>query len=128
MADSDVQTILLYINDKEDGLKAIQQLVDDIKANEEANHKLFFKFLMADSYYISMGTTDDEGKRYLIGNHEVIFMPITRLGKLETSFNQNKKIIFQKNCMILTGDGEKPKAMRSLIIDWLLEKKKEIKL
>ena len=33
-----------------------------------------------------------------------------------------------KNCMTICGDGKKPKAMRALLIDWLLEKKKEIKL
>ena len=123
-----METILFYITDKEEGLKAIKFLTDDIKANDDANHKLFFKFLMADSYYISMGTTDDEGQKHFIGEHEVIFMPQTRLGKLDTTFNENKKIIFMKNCMIIAGDGKKAKAMRELIIDWLLEKKKEIKL
>lgn len=123
-----MKTILLYITDKEDGLKAIKYLTDDIKANEEADHKLYFRFLMADTYQMSMGCNDDEGKPHLIGEHEILFMPSTRLGKLDISFDQNKKIIFQKNCMLIVGDGDKPKAYRQLLIDWLLEKKKEIKL
>ena len=123
-----VKTILLYITDKEDGLKAIQYLVDDIKANDEAHHKLYFKFLFNDAYYISMGTTDKDGKRYLIGDHELIFMPQTRLGSITDSFNQNKDIIFQKNCMVIAGDNEKAKAFRELIINWLLEKTEEINL
>ena len=69
-----------------------------------------------------------EGKKHLIGEHELIFIPSTRLGKFDTSFDENKNIIFQKNCMLIVGDGDKPKAYRKLLIDWLLEKKKEIKL
>lgn len=121
-----VKTILFYITNKEDGLKAIQYLIDDIKANEEAQHKLFFKFLFEGAYYISMGTTDDEGKRYLIGDHEVIFMPQPRMGSMEESFKQNKNIIFQKNCMIIAGDNGKAKTLRNVVIDWLLEKTEEI--
>ena len=123
-----METIIFYITDKEDGLKAIKALTDDIKTNEDANHKLYFRFLMADTYQVSMGCTDDDGKKHLIGEHELLFMPSTRLGKLDTSFDQNKNIIFQKNCMLIVGDGDKPKAYRELLIDWLLEKKKEIKL
>lgn len=123
-----METIIFYITDKEDGLKAIKALTDDIKANEDANHKLYFRFLMADTYQVSMGCTDDEGQKHLIGEHEVLFMPSSRLGKLDISFNDNKNIIFQKNCMLIVGDGDKPKAYRELLIDWLLEKKKEIKL
>lgn len=118
-----VKTILFYVTDQENGIKAIKYLVDDIKANPEANHKLFFKFLMKGAYYISMGTTDDEGKRYLIGDHEVIFMPQTRLGFLD---GQNKNVIFQKNCMILAGDDDKTREFRGLIIDWLLEKREDL--
>ena len=123
-----VETILLYITDKEDGLKAIKYLTDDIKADTDADHKLYFGFLMADTYRVSMGCEDEDGKKHFIGKHELLFMPSTRLGKLDTSFDQNKKIIFQKNCMIISGDGEKATALRKLLIDWLLEKKKEIKL
>lgn len=123
-----METILFYITDKEDGLKAIKFLTDDIKANEDANHKLYFRFLMADTYQVSMGCTDDDGNKHFIGNHEILFMPSSRLGKVDVSFDQNKKIIFQKNCMLIVGDGEKAKAYRALLIDWLLEKKKEIKL
>lgn len=123
-----METIIFYVTDKKNGVKAVQDLVDDIKANKDAEHKLFFKFLMADTYHISMGTTDDKGNRHLIGEHEVIFIPQTRLGKLDATFNENKKILYMKNCMTICGDGKKPKAMRALLIDWLLEKKKEIKL
>lgn len=124
----EVETILFYITDKEDGLKAIKALTDDIKSNDDANHKLYFRFLMADTYQVSMGMKDEEGKPHLIGIHEILFMPETRLGRLDTSFNHNKKIIFQKNCMFIVGEGDKAKATRQLLIDWLLEKKKEIKL
>ena len=125
---NDVQTIIFYVTDKEDGLKAVKYLTDDIKANEEANHKLYFRFLMNDMYQVTMGCTDDDGQKHLIGNHEVLFIPSSKLGKWDVSFSENKKIIFQKNCMIMAGEGEKTKAMRALLIDWLLEKKKEIKL
>ena len=123
-----LETILFYITDKEDGLKAVKYLTDDIKADEDANHKLYFRFLMADTYQVSIGCTDDDGQKHLIGNHEVLFVPESRLGKLDTSFNQNKNIIFMKNCMFIAGDGEKASSTRKLLIDWLLEKKKEIKL
>jgi len=116
-----VKTILFYVTDQNDGLKAIKYLIDDIKADPEADHKLFFKFLMQGAYYISMGTVDNEGKRHMIGDHEVIFMPATRLGSLE-----NKNIIFQKNCMFIAGDSEKTVEFRKLLIDWLLEKKEEL--
>lgn len=123
-----METIIFYITDKEDGLKAIKSLTDDIKADNDADHKLYFRFLMADTYCVSMGCEEEDGTKHLIGEHEIIFMPSTRLGRLDSSFDQNKKIIFQKNCMLIVGDGEKPQAYRKLIIDWLLEKKKEIKL
>ena len=123
-----MDTIIFYITDKEDGLKAIKALTDDIKADKDAEHKLYFRFLMANSYHVTMGCEDDEGKKHLIGEHELIFIPSTRLGNLDVSFNENKNIIFQKNCMLIVGDGEKPQAYRKLLIDWLLEKKKEIKL
>lgn len=123
-----MDTILFYITDKEDGLKAIKALTDDIKNDNDADHKLYFRFLMADTYQVSMGCEDEEGKKHLIGEHEILFMPSTRLGKFDTSFDENKNIIFQKNCMLIVGDGDKPKAYRKLLIDWLLEKKKEIKL
>ena len=131
MADAEhkeMKTILFYIVDKNDGLKAIQALTNDIKADKDADHKLYFKFLMADTYYICMGCEDEDKKKHFIGTNEVIFMPSSRLGKLETSFNQNKSIIFQKNCMLIVGDGKKPTEYRKLLIDWLLERKKEIKL
>ena len=91
-----MQTIIFYITDKEDGLKAIKALTDDIKADKDADHKLYFHFLMADTYHVSMGCEDDEGKKHLIGEHELIFIPSTRLGKFDTSFDENKNIIFQK--------------------------------
>ena len=123
-----MDTILFYITDKEDGLKAIKALTDDIKNDNDANHKLYFRFLMADTYQVSMGCEDEEGKKHLIGEHELLFIPSTRLGKFDASFDENKNIIFQKNCMLIVGDGDKPKSYRKLLIDWLLEKKKEIKL
>ena len=123
-----VKTILLYVTDKEEGVKAIKYLVDDIQKNEDANHKLFFKFLFNGAYYISMGTTDKEGARHFIGNHEVIFMPQARLNSLIDSFADNKNIIAQKNCMIIAGDSEKTVKLRSDIIDWLLEKSEDISL
>lgn len=123
-----MDTIIFYITDKEDGLKAIQYLTDDIKADKDADHQLYFRFLMADTYQVSMGCVDDEGVKHMIGEHELLFMPSTRLGRLDVSFDQNKHVIFQKNCMLIAGDGEKPQAYRRLLIDWLLEKKKEIKL
>lgn len=123
-----VKTILLYVTDREEGLKSIQYLIDDIKANKDAEHSLYFKYLFGDAYYISMGTTDKDGKKYFIGNHELIFIPQTKLGTLGESFRENKNIIFQKNCMIIAGNTEKPTALRELIINWLLEKTEDLKL
>lgn len=123
-----MDTIIFVIHDAQEGVKSIEYLVNDIKDNPDAQHSLFFRFLMANSYYISKGETDSEGKRKLIGKHEVIFIPYSRMGKALEEFEGKKNIIFQKNCMIIAGDGEKPKAFRELIINWLLEKTEEITL
>ena len=123
-----VKTILFYVTDKEDGIKAVKYLIDDIKANDEAQHKLFFRPMMRGTYYISMGTTDDKGNRYMIGDHELLFMPQNSFEFLDGTFKENKTIILQKNCMVIAGETEKASELRNKIINWLLEKTEEVEL
>lgn len=118
-----MKTVIFYSTDIHDSVTAVKYLVDDIKAEEEANHKLFFKFLFENAYYISMGCVDDEGKRHFIGEHEVIFMPSERELDIER-LKQTKDVVMYRNCMAISGD--KAKEFRKTLIDWLLEKKEDL--
>ena len=35
-----METIIFYVTDKKNGVKAVQDLVDDIKANKDAEHMM----------------------------------------------------------------------------------------
>ena len=119
-----MKSIIFYITDKSDGVKAVQDLCDSIKAREDAGHKLYFKFLMAGAYVITMGTEDADGNKFFVGEHEIIFIPVHRQGDIER-LKETKEVVWYKNCMIMAGDNEKARALRDLLIDWLLEIKQD---
>ena len=119
-----MKTIMLTSQNKEDSIKSVNYLVEDIKAREDANHKLYFRFLMAGAYMVSMGCEDTDGVKHFVGEHEIIFMPSNRTQDIER-LKELKDIVWLKNCMIIAGDGDKPKKLRNSLIDWLLEKKED---
>ena len=119
-----MKTIIFYIDDATDGIKAVQYLTDDIKAREDANHKLYFSFLMNGAWMVSMGCEDTDGKKHFIGEHEIVFMPTNRQRDIER-LKDVKTVVWFKNCMIIAGEGAKPTELRQLLIDWLLEKKED---
>lgn len=119
-----MKTIIFYITDHEEIVKSVKNLTDDIKNREDASHQLYFKFLMGGAYTISRGRTDKNGVRELTGEHEILFIPSTRQRDIER-LKETKTVIWYKNAMIIAGDGEKPKELRRLLINWLLNDKEE---
>lgn len=122
-----MKTIIFVVHSQEEGIKSVTQLVNDIKATEEANHKIFFTNLPGNVYYICKGEAEEDGKKHFTGSHEVIFVPLERLSIAISRF-KDKEIVLEKNCMTLSGKGEKAKKNRTIIIDWLLEKMEEIEV
>ena len=120
-----MDSIIFYITDREEGTKAVQYLCEDIKARQDAEHKLYFKFLLSGAYMVSMGCEDTDGNKHFIGEHEIIFMPVGRQSDIER-LKDTKNVIWYKNCMIMAGDSDKTKELRQVLIDWLLEIKSSI--
>lgn len=118
IAEGDMQTALYFAERREDALACVQQLCDDIKANEEANHQLYFSTRFMGAYVICKGEEVD-GTKKLTGNHEVIIFPAQRTEDLER-LQRTKHIISCKNCMCLVGEGPKAKDNRAVVISWLL--------
>lgn len=120
-----MKSIIFLVHDREDGLAAITQLTQDIKSYGEANHKLYFRVLLNNVYAITRGEIDKDNVTKLVGDREVIFLPMNDginskhlLGRV----SENKEVVFMDNCMFICGDGEKKVDRRKLLIDWLLEK------
>jgi len=114
-----MDTILLYAKDRFDAAEALTILCNDIKAVEEANHKLYFRRLMFNSFTISSGHTDEDGTRHLDGDKEVVIFPMEREEQLE-KLKVGKNILELRNCNWIIGEGEKAVERRSHIINWLL--------
>lgn len=120
-----MKTIIFYANSLEDSTTSLDYLINDIKDRDDAQHKLFFSFLMAQTYRISMGTQTDDGERHFVGEHEVIFIPSGRQQDIDR-LKETKDVIFYKNCMSVAGPQRAEK--RQKLIDWLLEITEEINL
>lgn len=118
VAEGDMQTALYFAERREDALACVQHLCDDIKANEEANHQLYFSTRFMGAYVICKGEEVD-GTKKLTGNREVIIFPASRTDDLER-LQRTKHIVTCKNCMSLVGIGEKTKEKRAEVISWLL--------
>ena len=120
--DEKVKTIMFYIVNKEDGVKAVKYLTEDIKAREDANHQLYFRFLLGGAYMVSRGRVNKLGIKELIGNNEIVFIPSIRQRDIER-LKDLKNVIWFKNVMVIAGKNKKAKELRNLLIDWLLENK-----
>lgn len=118
LAAGDMQTALFYAEKREDALACAKALCDDIKANEEANHQLYFSNRLMGVYLICKGEEVDGVKR-LTGNQEVIIFPAQRKTDLER-LKRTKHVVSCKNAMTLVGETEKSKEKRAWLIDWLL--------
>ena len=120
-----MKSVIFLVHDTEDGLATITQLTQDIKSNSDANHKLYFRVLLNNVYSITRGEVDKDGLTQLVGDREVIFLPMNKgntskhlIGRMQ----EEKEVIFMDNCMYIAGDGDKKRDRRSLLIDWLLGK------
>ena len=120
-----MKTIIFYTNSREDSLASVEYLINDIKSRDDAQNKLFFSFLMENTYRISMGTKTDDGEKHFIGEHEVIFIPGGRQQDIER-LKEVKNVIFYKNFMSIAVPQRTEK--RNKIIDWLLELTEDIEL
>ena len=114
-----MDTILLYATDRFDAAEALTILCNDIKAIEEANHRLYFRRLMFNSFTISSGHTDEDGTRHLDGEREVVIFPMEKEEHLE-KLKAGKNILELRNCNWIIGEGDKTIKRRRHIIDWLL--------
>lgn len=127
-----MEAILLLATNSEDAYKAVSYICEDIKANPEANHKLYFARIMFGAFHISKGEvtkteiapgmTKKDCK--LTGEHELIIFPSSNEEHIE-KLKTNKTIIMVKNCMCAAGPSEKKQLLRQDIIEWLLDDEKK---
>lgn len=103
-----METVLLIANKKDQALFCVGALCEDIKNNEEANHKLKFASRMFSSYLITNET-----------DREIEIFPAAREEDLER-LQRNKNIVLLKNCMWCVGDSDLKKSRRDILITWLL--------
>ena len=123
-----METILLLATKPIDAHQSLSYICEDIKANEEADHQLYFRRVMFGAFTISKGkvTETDLGGGLtkkdceLTGEHELIIFPAAYEEQLEKLKSSGKTLVLVRNCMCIAGEGEKKKTLRSAIIDWLL--------
>ena len=114
-----METILLIANDRIVAGEAITVICNDIKAREDANHKLYFRRIMMGAYTISSGHTEEDGTRILDGNRELVIFPVYREEQLE-KLKTGKNLIEMHNATWILGEGPKKVDIRTKLIDWLL--------
>ena len=123
-----MEAILLLATTPEEAYKAVSYICEDIKANPEADHKLYFSRIMFGGFHISKGASEDvevepgitQKNLYFTGEHELIIFPAKYEEQLE-KLKTNKTIIMVKNCMSAAGPSEKRITYRKALIDWLLD-------
>ena len=128
-----METILLLATKPIDAHQALSYICEDIKANPEADHQLYFSRMMFGAFTISKGSvkeTDLGGGLTkkdceLTGEHELIIFPAAYEEQLEKLKASGKTLIFVKNCMCVAGPSEKKVAFRKVIMDWLLDDKQK---
>ena len=123
----DVKTIIFQASSSDDMIASIKTLSEAIKLREDTAHKLFFVPLMLNMYLLSMGCVDTDGKKHIIGNHEIIFLPTVRedtIARIEAT----KNVLYKKSCMCFVGESDKNQKKLNDIIDWVLEMKEDIDL
>lgn len=118
LADGEMQTAIYYAERREDALACAEALCNDIKADTNADHQLYFSRRLMGAYIICKGEEVD-GKKKLTGTKEVIIFPAQRTDDFER-LQRTKHVVACKNCMSLVGVGEKSKEKRAEIISWLL--------
>ncbi len=124
-----MKTILLLATKPIDAHQSLSYICEDIKADEQANHQLYFRRVMFGSFTISKGVVEvrDFGDGItnkecrLNGEHELIIFPAAYEEQLEKLKGSGKDIILVKNCMSIAGPSEKKQLLRKAIIDWLLD-------
>ena len=114
-----MDSIIFYATTRENALKAVTVMTQAIKAREDAAHKLFFASRLMGEYDICRGTVDADGKRQLVGDHEIIFFPASREQDLER-LKAVKTVVDCHNCMWICGDSEEKIHRVQYLIDWLL--------
>ena len=122
-----MNTVIFYASTSDDLVESIKVLSEAIREREDTAHKLYFAPLMMNVYLLSMGCTDKDNKKHLIGNHEVIFIPNNRKETIER-LEATKNVVAKKSCMCIVGDSDRKRKKLQKLIDWLLEKEEEIKL
>ena len=120
-----VKTIIFFGDSPEALYKSLALLCNCIKERTDADHKLFVAPMSSHIYVVTKGE-DEDGKKNLNGNHELIFMPND--DKLLQRLIQTKSVLYYRNCMSFVGDSEKKQQKVQELIDWLLEMKEGIKL
>lgn len=124
-----MESILLLAQKPIDAHQSLSYICEDIKANEEADHQLFFRRVMFGGFTISKGevTETDLGNGLtkkdcaLTGEHELIIFPAANEEHLEKLRESGKTLVLVRNCMCIAGEGEKSASLRKAIIDWLLD-------
>ena len=124
-----METILLLATKPIDAHQSLSYICQDIKANPEADHKLFFSRMMFGGFTISKGEIQEteiapgltKKDSALTGEHELIIFPAAYEEQLEKLKTSGKTLVFVKNCMCIAGPSDKKVTFRKAIIDWLLD-------
>lgn len=106
-----METKIFIAHDKEAALACVQQLCEDVKAREDANHKLYFARRMFCFFQI----TDKETRSVLIIGANVFE------SESNAQHLRGLHVVDEvKNCMSLVGESKEKIAKRKELIDWLL--------
>ena len=122
-----METILLIAQTPQNAYQAVSYICEDIKADHNADHKLYFARILFGGFHISKGEVHEENgvkMSTLTGEHELIIFPAAYEDQLE-KLKVDKSILLLKNCMTIAGDSSKKIAFRKSIIEWLLDDDKK---
>lgn len=120
-----MRTVLLFANRREDALKSVEAICNDVKAREDANHKLAFARRLMGSFLIAPYETDAEGNKHLAGDRELLLFPALKVEEFE-KLKSVKNVESIHNAKWVIGDGPWKVKRRQDLIDWLLGKRDHI--
>ncbi len=124
-----METILLLATKPIDAHQSLSYICEDIKANPEADHQLYFSRMMFGAFTISKGSVEEtdlgggltKKDCALTGEHELIIFPAAYEEQLEKLKTSGKTLVLVRNCMCIAGPSDKKVTLRKHIIDWLLD-------
>ena len=120
----DMETVILFAANREDALKSVSSLCNDIKSRDDANHRLYFNARLMGMFVIAPGEVIDDKKEFT-GNRELIIFPAMRDDDFER-LKASKNLVSIHNANWVIGDGPRKVNARKKMIDWLLNLRDDV--